>query len=196
MSSSVNFSFVFRPNLDLKPSVNVELSLEEDGIKRFKSIGVWTYQLDWFSLEWFTNRKNISIYTLFGRNRPIRFNRRFWLNISSWTVTIKSLPSDHPWSARMKPRVARYKTPWKRIRRIFIGRFGCVLVDVNPDCYNSPFKTRVRSMIPWTLRPRDPRAIFTVLLMQRISFGHIACIKKLEWNTVPHGKNKREVWGI
>ena len=45
-------------------------------------------------------------------------------------------------------------------------------------------------VIRWTLRPRDPRAIFTALLIQRISFGHIACIKKLEWNIVPHGEKK------
>ena len=34
------------------------------------------------------------------------------------------------------------------------------------------------------------------LMIQRISFGHIACIKKLEWNIVPHGKNKREISGL
>ena len=78
------------------------------------------------------------------------------------------------------------------IRRIFIGRFRCILIALNLDRYNSPFKTRAQSMIRWTMRPRDPLAIFTALLIQRISFGHVACIQKLEWNIVPHGKNKKE----
>ena len=39
-SSSVDLSSVFQPNLNHKPSEDAELSLEEDGIKRFKKVSV------------------------------------------------------------------------------------------------------------------------------------------------------------
>ena len=49
----------------------MELSLEDDRIKRFKRLGVYTDQFDLFALECFTNGKNISIYRDFGCNRLI-----------------------------------------------------------------------------------------------------------------------------
>ena len=39
-TSSVDLSLSTQPNLDLKPSVDAEMCVEEDKMKRFKSIGV------------------------------------------------------------------------------------------------------------------------------------------------------------
>ena len=71
-SSSVNFFLVDRRNLDLKHFVDVEMSLETIGIKRFERFGVEIVQFDWIALECFRNTKNISIYRRFGRSRPTK----------------------------------------------------------------------------------------------------------------------------
>ena len=73
-SSSVDFFLIFHPNLDLKHSMDAELSLEEDRIKMFKRFGVLT---DQFALKCFTNRKNSSFYRDFGRNRAIELINDF-----------------------------------------------------------------------------------------------------------------------
>ena len=67
--------------------MDAELSLEGIGINRFKRFGVETVPFDEISLECFTNRKNISIYKDFGRNRPIKS-----INGSDETVDREPLP--------------------------------------------------------------------------------------------------------
>ena len=39
-NSSFDFSFVSQPNLDFKPFVDAEMSVEEDGIERLEKGGV------------------------------------------------------------------------------------------------------------------------------------------------------------
>ena len=40
VQSNLDFSFVSQPNLDFKPSVDVDMSVEEDGIERLEKGGV------------------------------------------------------------------------------------------------------------------------------------------------------------
>ena len=131
------------------------MSLEEVRIKRFKRFGVWTDQFDYFALECFKNRKNISIYRDFGRNRPINL-----INGSDETVYREPLQlSRVSWIAdgalTWSHVFARYKTPWKRIRRIFIGRLRCILITSNLHHCNSLRSTVEIKMIDelW-FRPR------------------------------------------
>ena len=79
------------------------MSLEAIGIKRFKRFDVQTVQFDSIALECFTNMKNISIYRIFGCNRPMKR-----INGSDETYDRKSsqlspTSLDHDRTLEMKP---------------------------------------------------------------------------------------------
>ena len=139
------------------------MSVEEDGIERFKKVSVWTDQLDWFFLECFRNQKNTSIYTRFGRNRsialingydgtvhrepfqtfcsrPIRDEALGWSPLRCVIKRIRSLPLDNDLTIRMLP------------ARLNHGR------------YNSPIYAMCVWWIRWTMSPLDPRAMIRALL--------------------------------
>ena len=71
-SSSVDFFLFDRWNLDHKHSSDAEMSVEEIRIKIFKRFGIYRIQFTRIALEYFTILKNISIYSQFGRNRPMK----------------------------------------------------------------------------------------------------------------------------
>ena len=51
--------------------MDAELREEEEELERNERIGVYTSQFDWNLTRMHTSTKNTSIYTKFGRNRPI-----------------------------------------------------------------------------------------------------------------------------
>ena len=151
--------------------------------------------MDWFALECFRNRKNISIYTSFGRNRPIalingynglvhhepfqtcrsRLIRDEVLRWSPLRCVIKRL-----WS----PSLDRDPTPWMHPARLNMSRYNSRLKHVSFD------------EIRWTASPLNPRAMILRSVDPVLLIGHVSCTQNTVWNLVPHGKNKRKVSGL
>ena len=130
--------------------------------------------------------KNTSIYTTFGRNRPIE-------TIDGYDGTVRNVskisqPSHLRWRIWMIPLISVIKI------HEFAPLGSRSAVEMRSPAfhqsrYNSFTLSTWADVIGWTLSPRDPRADFqravdpTPLPSPRVL--HL----KTVWNLVPHGEN-------
>ena len=173
-------------NLTFKHSVDAKSSLQAITGERFKRRRVYMGRLREIPQEYLQSLKNISLYKLIGRNRPIvlidGYNETvhrgsFQLSLDRWIWDGRS-----GWAFKMRLLNAFDRVFWILIRRSGSSPRGLIWTVI------TPFNWHVRLMDFGGPRVHSIDARRSIIhLIRRSSWSHVTCIFNTSCGLVPHG---------